>query len=665
LLFQAIQSYFITHYHSAQHTQTDIEYGQPPTENSMMIKEGAAMKRKELTGIFGCVALLFFVAIGWTAPVPDTGQTACYDVVGNMINCPSPGQALYGQDANYTINPRSYTKLSGSGNTLPDSATSWVTVRDNVSGLIWEMKTNGDGVKNYDDPHDFDNTYTWYNSNPATNGGYAGNPGDGTNTEAFLKALNDAHYGGYSDWRLPTFKELTYIVNFSIPASGPTIDTGYFPNTQPVFYWSGTTNASSMEYAWGVNFYYGGYDINHDKWYANFVRAVRGGQPGLLDDASAAADVYTSNGDGTVTDTSTGLTWQQVGSSTTMTWARALAYCEGLNLAGHTDWRLPTIKELRSLVDYNRYNPAINATYFPNTMSSVYWSSTTYANSTNGAWAVNFYYGNDDSYDKDEINYQVRAVRGEQSGSLAASFAGSGLWVYKADSAAWTQVSSANPENMIYSGSTLYVDFGASYGLCKWDGAAWAQLTSANSENMVTSGSTLYVDFGASGICKWDGAAWTQLTSANPENMVTSGSKLYVNFGAAYGLYQWDGVTWSQLTSASPENMVTSALALYVDFGASGLYKWNGTAWSQLASANPENMAASNSALYVDFGTSYGLYQWDGATWSQLTSASPENMVTSALTLYVDLGASGLYKREGSNWSQLTGSNPVIMAVSN
>jgi hypothetical protein len=138
---------------------------------------------------------------------------------------------------------------------------------------------------------------------------------------------------------------------------------------------------------------------------------------------------------------------------------------------------------------------------------------------------------------------------------LAVSFARLGLWIYNSDSS-WTQVSSANPENLIYSGSTLYVDFGATYGLYKWDGAAWTLLTSANPENMVTSGSTLYVDFGATyGLYKWDGAAWTLLTPANPENMVSSGSTLYVDFGATYGLYQWDGRSWFKLAAADPDKM--------------------------------------------------------------------------------------------------------------
>jgi Concanavalin A-like lectin/glucanases superfamily/Viral BACON domain len=286
--------------------------------------------------------------------------------------------------------------------------------------------------------------------------------------------------------------------------------------------------------------------------------------------------------------------------------------------------------------------------------------------------------------------------------SLAVSFASLGLWVYKSDSATWAQLSSVNPENMIYSGSTLYVDFGASHGLYRWDGTAWSQIASANPENMVTSGSTLYVDFGTLGLYKWDGAVWSQLTSINPENMVASGSALYVDLGASYGLYKWDGAAWAQLTSTNPENMVASDSALFVGFGTLGLYRWDGTAWSQLTFANPENMVTSGSVLYVNFGASYGLYKWDGAAWAQLTSINPENMVTSGSTLYVNFGASyglckwdgaawtqltptnpenmvasgsvlyvdfgaayGLYKWDGSSWSQLTGSNPDKMAASN
>jgi len=138
-------------------------------------------------------------------------------------------------------------------------------------------------VQNYSDPHDADNTYTWYDSNPATNGGYAGTPGDGTDTEDFIRALNSAHFGGYSDWRLPTVKELSTIVNYSISYPGPTIGTAYFPNTAASWYWSSTTSVTNTANAWYVNFDFGTVYSNY-KNPAGYVRAVRGGQYGPLGD---------------------------------------------------------------------------------------------------------------------------------------------------------------------------------------------------------------------------------------------------------------------------------------------------------------------------------------------------------------------------------------------
>ncbi len=127
----------------------------------------------------------------------------------------------------------------------------------------------------------------------------------------------------------------------------------------------------------------------------------------------AYAGDYVDNGDGTITDNSTGLMWQKNTSENEMTWKEALAYCEGLELGGHTDWRLPTIKELRSIVDYEKCDPAIDETVFPNTHSSIYWSGTTYADSTDNAWGVHFLGGYDHNYGK-STNGHVRAVRSGQ-----------------------------------------------------------------------------------------------------------------------------------------------------------------------------------------------------------------------------------------------------------
>ena len=127
----------------------------------------------------------------------------------------------------------------------------------------------------------------------------------------------------------------------------------------------------------------------------------------------AIAGSFTDNGNGTVSDSNTGLMWQREDDNTIRTWESAITYCEGLSLGSYTDWRLPNIKELKSIVDNTKYDPAINTTYFPNTNSSYYWSSTTSAGVSSYAWFVFFYdgyvsYGNKSKY------YYVRCVRGGQ-----------------------------------------------------------------------------------------------------------------------------------------------------------------------------------------------------------------------------------------------------------
>jgi hypothetical protein len=210
-----------------------------------------------------CLASLFFLLplaafagpLDPPATIPDTGQTQCYDEDGNVISC-----AGTGQDGEFSNNPMSFTSLAGG-----------IMVQDNVTGLIWEVKTDDGSI------HDKDNKYTWCDSNPATNGGHAGTCGDGTDTEYFIDALNNAAFGGYTDWRLPSREELRSIVDYAIPYPGPTIDTGYFPNTVSSYYWSSTTYANSTNGAWGVNFN-DGHDSYGYKSNGRYVRAVRGGQ---------------------------------------------------------------------------------------------------------------------------------------------------------------------------------------------------------------------------------------------------------------------------------------------------------------------------------------------------------------------------------------------------
>jgi hypothetical protein len=97
-----------------------------------------------------------------------------------------------------------------------------------------------------------------------------------------------------------------------------------------------------------------------------------------------------------VVDNVTQLMWQDNADANTITkgWTDAVAYCEDLTLGGYSDWRLPSIEELRSIIDIGRYDPAINPV-FQNVVSHGYWSSSTFVGGTSGAWGVGFGYGDD------------------------------------------------------------------------------------------------------------------------------------------------------------------------------------------------------------------------------------------------------------------------------
>jgi hypothetical protein len=85
------------------------------------------------------------------------------------------------------------------------------------------------------------------------------------------------------------------------------------------------------------------------------------------------------------------------------------SYCTGLGLNGQT-WRVSSIKELQTLVDESKTNPAIDTTAFPSTASNYYWSSSPLAGSSSNAWSVDFYYGNTNR-SAVTYTYRVRCVR--------------------------------------------------------------------------------------------------------------------------------------------------------------------------------------------------------------------------------------------------------------
>lgn len=194
------------------------------------------------------VALLLCgsAALSYAFTLPDTGQTKCYNLSGTEIAC-----AGTGQDGAYIINAMSYTD-NGNG-----------TITDNVTELIWQKGENP--------------SCNWYQASGTYDATY------NTNSTDVCGSLN---LGGYTDWRLPTKKELISIVDYSIPYPGTTINTTYFPNAGATDYWS-STYAVDPGYAWTVYFnavdrwngdFFGGSVVSYYKCYGFSVRCVRGGQ---------------------------------------------------------------------------------------------------------------------------------------------------------------------------------------------------------------------------------------------------------------------------------------------------------------------------------------------------------------------------------------------------
>ncbi len=227
-------------------------------------------------------------------PLNDTGIVDCSDDSNNLA-CPvtsHPGQdAEFGRDVTHNESSDghagfSFSRICNSGESagegncpavpnLGAGVNDWACTKDNVTGLIWEVKTDDGGLR------DKDNTYSWYNTDSDNNGGSVGLQDGGTcidsdcDTQGYVQEVKNQNLCAAGDWRLPTKRELENIVGYD--RHDPTIDTDYFPNTISFVYWSSSPFAQYLHNAWSVVFIYGESGFSH-KDYARYVRLVRGGQ---------------------------------------------------------------------------------------------------------------------------------------------------------------------------------------------------------------------------------------------------------------------------------------------------------------------------------------------------------------------------------------------------
>lgn len=312
-------------------------------------------------------------------PIVGTNQNTFY---GNTkeISAPSEGEEFFGQNASYPGKSPIYIN-NGNG-----------TITDMITGLMWQKSpdTDGDGDIDYEDKMSYD--------------------------EALANALS-FNLGGFTDWRLPTIKELYSLIMFSgkdispesTDANTPFINTDFFDfaygdidageriidaqfATSTLYV---STTMMGNETMFGVNFADGrikGYPTGpmpgqtaSKQFYVLYVRG----------NATYGINEFIDNGNGTITDNATGLMWMQADNGSPVNWENALTYSENFEFAGFDDWRLPDIKELQSIVDYSRspsttgtaaIDPLFICSKIVNEAGELdypfYWSNTTHVNSS-------------------------------------------------------------------------------------------------------------------------------------------------------------------------------------------------------------------------------------------------------------------------------------------
>lgn len=268
-------------------------------------------------------------------------------------------------------------------------------VSDSVAGARTSTSLSNEG----DRVVDLVTGLVWQRQVPAIYPGCTGNVGavaDTCSQQEASKYCQDLVLGA-SDWRLPSKIELESMVDHTW--TEPAVDPAYFPGVPLVSFWSSSGNPGvSLSYA--VDFRFGTTDPKGAT-SPHKVRCVRAGQTGS---EISPTDRFLAAGTDEVQDQATGLTWQRTMSPDKKTWAEAKATCTG-------SWRLPTAKELLSLVDPVSSKPLNDAFPLPVGADYYMWSSTPDPRLV-GIYAWGVYLATGASFMQDAtIMYNVRCVR--------------------------------------------------------------------------------------------------------------------------------------------------------------------------------------------------------------------------------------------------------------
>jgi len=223
-------------------------------------------------------------------------------------------------------------------------------------------------------------------------------------------------------WRLPTVLELASLQDTTIPVGGIMINQTYFSDTPSASFWTSSPYAADSHSAWFVSFFGEASSSVASVGNPKEVRCVRAA-PACL------SPHYRSQGAGVVYDEATKLTWQQIVDPGVYRWGAAQSYCAALG----TGWRVPSLTELQTVVDYTHVTPAIDDVAFPNTPPKMFWTSSITNDGLGNAWFVQFFdgstqrdYGGGVGNLSPGADLKVRCVSSAPGASLATGAAGAG-----------------------------------------------------------------------------------------------------------------------------------------------------------------------------------------------------------------------------------------------